>query len=56
MKHAALAALAILYAIIWGQNWTTYATALMLAAIHADYKHARQPPPHRGRTQLGGTA
>ena len=41
MKHVLLALAAILYAVVWGQNWTWYAGALMLAAIHRDFLFTR---------------
>ena len=39
MKHGLLTLAVVLYALVWGQNWTHFAAALMLAAIRND--HAR---------------
>lgn len=41
MKRALLTLAVVLYAVVWGQNWTHYAAALMLAAIRNDHRHAR---------------
>jgi hypothetical protein len=38
VKHAALAAAVVLYVLVWGQNWTWFAGALMLTAIWKDWK------------------
>ena len=38
MKHALLFVAVLLYAVVMGQNWTTYAAALMMAAIVMDWR------------------
>ncbi len=41
MKHALLTVVVILYVIVWGQNWTWFAGAIMLAAIRSDHRRPR---------------
>jgi hypothetical protein len=41
MKHTLLTLAVILYMLAWGQNWTTYAGALMLSLILRDHVRSR---------------
>jgi hypothetical protein len=36
MKHLVLVLVVLLYALVWAQNWTWFAAALMLRAIIDD--------------------
>jgi phosphatidylglycerophosphate synthase len=44
MKHFLLVVLVLLYIIVWGQNWTWFAGALMLRAIALDYYRVAYAP------------
>ena len=46
MRHLVLVAFVVLYVLIWAQNWTFFAGAIMLRAILADRRRAlREPIP-----------
>ncbi len=44
MRHLVLVALVVLYVMIWAQNWTWFAGAIMLRAILADRRRALRGP------------
>jgi phosphatidylglycerophosphate synthase len=50
MKHFVLVVLVLLYIIVWGQNWTWFAGALMLRAIALDYYRVAYVPVRAYRT------
>jgi hypothetical protein len=44
MKHLVLIALVVLYVVVWAQNWTWFAGAIMLRAIIDDRTRALDTP------------
>lgn len=44
MKHVILVVLVVLYVIVWAQNWTWFAGALMLRAVVRDRRAALASP------------
>lgn len=47
MRRTALLALVALYIVTWGQNWTTYAGALMIRAV-LTHDRTERPPLRKG--------
>jgi hypothetical protein len=44
MKHLVLILIVVFYVLIWAQNWTWFAGAIMLRAILADRRRSTSAP------------